>query len=59
MSSNDRMLKFIGTVVLLILVVGIIEYTNYNKEKKQKLNETVQNETTYLLENTASGRGVN
>lgn len=43
MSSNDRMLKFIGIVILLILVVGIIEYANYNKEKKQEPNEIQEN----------------
>ena len=32
MSSNDRMLKFIGIVVLVVLVLGIIEYSGYNKE---------------------------
>ena len=38
MSSNDRMMKFIGVVTLVILVLGIIEYTNHNKSKKQEEN---------------------
>ena len=43
MSSNDRMMKFIGVVTLVILVLGIIEYTNQNKAKKQENEVSVEN----------------
>lgn len=39
MSSNDRMMKFIGVVTLIVLVLCIIEYTNQNKAKKTEANE--------------------
>ena len=57
MSSNDRMMKFIGVVTLVILVLGIIEYTNHNKSKKQE--ENVNEVSIENLINTGRAPAIN
>lgn len=47
MTSSDRMIKFIGILILIVVVVFIVEHTKENKAKKEAL-ENVYSDDKYV-----------
>lgn len=48
MTSSDRMIKFIGILILLVLAVFIFEHTKENKAQKAAEENMYNNDNIYV-----------
>lgn len=48
MTSSDRMIKFIGIVIFIMLIVGLFEFS---KNKEDKTLNVVENNTEIVAQN--------